>query len=119
MKLNYFNREELDAHQTSFEGKIFGAIAFGTRRPAFTSLNYPWCWVDMPVLNGDTIFEVWSSEQPVLYENTGDILSARNDELIFGCLQTEQSGGLDASAYLAYCRIFDFIDNQKHCPLCG
>jgi chorismate lyase/3-hydroxybenzoate synthase len=114
LDLNYFNHEELDAYQKSFEGKILGAIAFGTRCPASTSLSYPWSWVDMPVLGGDSIFEVWSSEQAALCENNDGILSARNDELIFGCLQTEQSSSLDSAADLAYRRIFDLIDNHKY-----
>jgi len=114
LDLNYFNREELDAYQKSFEDKILGAVAFGTRCPGFTSPSYPWCWVDMPVLGGDTIFEVWSSKQAVLCENNNGILSALNDELIFGCLQIEQSISLDATVDLAYCRIFDLIDNKTY-----
>lgn len=112
--LSYLARSEFAAHQATFSGRMMGAIAFGAQRPPVVAPDFPYAWVDMPVLNGEAVFEVWTSAQPVVREDTGEIVSARNDEILFGCLQMESDGNLDAASYLAYCRIFDFIDSRGY-----
>ncbi len=65
----------------------------------------------MPVLNDDSaMFEVWTSAQPVARADAGDFTAARNEDVLFGCLQLKLDCRLDAASYLAYSRIFDFID---------
>lgn len=108
--LSYLARSEFVARQAAFSGRMMGAIAFGAQRPPVVAPDFPYAWVDMPVLNGEAIFEVWTSTQPVVREDTEEIVSARDDELLFGCLQMDSGNSLDATSYRAYCRIFDFID---------
>ena len=38
----------------------------------------PYAWVDMPVLGGDAMFEVWTSAQPVVREDADGVVAARN-----------------------------------------
>ncbi len=90
---------------------MMGAIAFGAQRPPVLAPDFPYAWIDMPVLNGEAVFEVWTSAQPVVREDTGKIVSARNDEILFGCLQMESGDNLAVASYRAYCLIFDFIDS--------
>jgi len=68
----------------------------------------------MPVLNDESMFEVWTSAQPVVREGAGELVSARNEDVLFGCLQMQLDCRLDAASYLAYSRIFDFIDRQGY-----
>jgi enamine deaminase RidA (YjgF/YER057c/UK114 family) len=68
----------------------------------------------MPVLNDESMFEVWTSAQPVVREDTGELVSARNEDILFGCLQMKLDCGLESASYLAYSRIFDFIDRRGY-----
>lgn len=94
---------------------MLGAVAFGAERPRVASPDFPFAWIDMPVLGGrSTAFEVWLSEQPVVREDAHGIAAARNDEVLFGCVEIEQQASLDTISYLAYSRIFDFIDSREY-----
>jgi enamine deaminase RidA (YjgF/YER057c/UK114 family) len=117
LELRYFGPAEFDAHQAAFGGRTMGAVAFGAHRPPVTAPGFPYAWVDMPVLNGQTVFEVWTSAQPVVRENAAGIESSRNDDILFGCLQMDAGDNLDAASYLAYSRIFDFIDRRDYAHL--
>ena len=112
--VSYLAPGEFASHQATFSGRMIGAIAFGAQRPPVVAPGCPYAWVDMPVLNGEAVFEVWTSAQPVVCEDTGEIVSARNDEMLFGCLQMESGDNLSAATYRAYCRIFDYIDSRGY-----
>jgi len=96
---------------------MMGAVAFGARRPRVTASDCPYAWVDMPVLDDESMFEVWTCAQPVEREDAGDLVSARNDDVLFGCLQTKLDCRLDAASHRAYSRIFDFIDRRGYTHL--
>ncbi len=94
---------------------MLGAVAFGAERPPVSAPDCPYAWVEMPVLNGDSsMFEVWTSAQPVVREDAGELVAARNEDVLFGCLQMKLDRRLDAASYLAYTRIFDFIDSRGY-----
>lgn len=94
---------------------MLGAVAFGAERPHVASPDFPLAWIDMPVLGRrSAVFEVWLSEQPVVRDDAHGIAAARNDEVLFGCIEIEQQASLDATSYLAYSRIFDFIDSREY-----
>jgi chorismate lyase/3-hydroxybenzoate synthase len=117
LELRYFAPAEFDAHQAAFGSRTMGAVAFGAQRPSMAAPAFPYAWVDMPVLNGQTVFEVWTSAQPVVRETAGGIASSRNHDILFGCLQMDTGENLDAASYLAYTRIFDFIDQRDYAHL--
>lgn len=115
LALSYLTREEFADYQTSHQGRMLGAVAFGAARPRVAAPDCPYAWVDMPVLNGESsMFEVWSSAQPVVREDAGDFVAARNDDVLFGCLQMKLDRRLDAASHRAYSRIFDFIDGRDY-----
>ncbi len=93
---------------------MLGAVAFGAQRPRVTAPDCPYAWVEMPVLNDESMFEVWTSAQPVVREDADEIVSARTDDILFGCLQMKLDSGLESASYLAYSRIFDFIDRRGY-----
>jgi len=112
--LSYFSPREFEAHRAEYSDTMLGAVAFGAQRPRVAATGCPYAWVDMPVLNGDSMFEVWTCSQPVVREDHGEFLSARNEDVLFGCLQTTLDRRLDAASYFAYTRIFDFIDSRGY-----
>ena len=114
LALSYLTAGEFEVHKTIHKGRIMGAVAFGTQRPRITVPNYPYAWVDMPALNDRSMFEVWTSAQPAVRDDANELVSARNENILFGCLQTKLDSRLDAASYDAYSRIFDFIDSRGY-----
>jgi chorismate lyase/3-hydroxybenzoate synthase len=114
LALGYLTPGEFAVHQATYKGRMLGAVAFGAMRPRVAAPDCPYAWVDMPVLNDESMFEVWTSDQPVLREDAGELASARNKDILFGCLQMKLDCRLDAATYLAYRRIFDFIDSRGY-----
>jgi enamine deaminase RidA (YjgF/YER057c/UK114 family) len=115
LALRYLTRGEFAAHQALHKGRMLGAVAFGAEQPRVAAPDCPYAWIDMPVLDGSSsMFEVWTSAQPVVREDAGELVAARNEEFLFGCLQTKLDCGLDTASYLAYGRIFDFIDSRGY-----
>lgn len=116
-RLKYLTPHAFEATRSAGEGRILGAIAFGAEPRALTAPDFPFAWVDMPVLGAGTMFEVWLSEEPVIRDAADGVASARNDEVLFGCVQLEHPGSLDEASYIAYGRVFDFIDSRGYSNL--
>jgi chorismate lyase/3-hydroxybenzoate synthase len=114
LALSYLTPGEFAVHQARNPGRILGAVAFGAERPLVAAPDCPYAWVDMPVLNGESMFEVWTCAQPVVREDAGELVAAHNEDILFGCLQMKLDCRLDAASYLAYSRIFDFIDSRGY-----
>jgi chorismate lyase / 3-hydroxybenzoate synthase len=114
LALSYLTPGEFAVHQARYKGRMLGVVAFGTQRPGVTVRDCPYAWVDMPVLEDESVFEVWTCAQPVMREDAGEIVSACNEDILFGCLPTKLDCTLDAASFLAYSRIFDFIDGRGY-----
>jgi enamine deaminase RidA (YjgF/YER057c/UK114 family) len=114
LALSYLTHGEFEVHQARYKGRMLGAVAFGAQRPHVTAPDCPYAWVDMPVLNDESVFEVWTCAQPVAREDAGEFVSARNEDILFGCLPTKLDCTFDAASFLAYSRIFDFIDSRGY-----
>jgi chorismate lyase / 3-hydroxybenzoate synthase len=115
-ELRYFSPAQFAAHRARCSERLLGAVAFGAE-PGLIPPDFPYAWVDMPVLNGETTFEVWTSAEPVVRENADGIASSRNRDTLFGCLQIAADDSLEAASYRAYSRIFDFIDQRGYAHL--
>src|SRR5687767_9140866 len=97
VELAYFSPERFDAARQALDGRLLGAIAFGADRPDAAAPDCPYAWVDMPVLgHRSAVFEVWTSEQPVVRDDVEGLAAARNDEVLFGCVEIEPQASLDA-----------------------
>lgn len=114
LALSYLTRAEFAAHQTRYQGRILGVAAFGAERPRIAAPGCPFAWIEMPVLNEESVYEVWTGAQAVVREEADGLVSARDDELLFGCLQVDAGGELAAASCSAYNRIFDFIDRRGY-----
>jgi chorismate lyase/3-hydroxybenzoate synthase len=115
--LDYLTPAEFLALQARCDDRLLGAIAFGAQPPRSAPPDCPYAWVDMPVLDTGSMFEVWTSAQPVVREKADGLAAARNSDILFGCVRLKLDCKLDAASYLAYSRIFDFIDRRGYTHL--
>lgn len=116
--LAYLRPDELDAYIDRFKDHVLGVIAFGNQL-ATGQVDYPSAWVDMPVLGASSVFEVWTSSEPVVLGKESGIASACSGEALFGCLDVQQMAGesLESATFRAYTGIFDFIDRSGYSHL--
>jgi len=108
--LQYASTAEVGALLHECRGRVLGVVAFGKRAPARKDVIC--AWVDMPTIGADQAFEVWASAAPVQIETSGRIRSARNAQILFGCVEIPEEPGVDYEAliYDEYSRIFDHLD---------
>jgi chorismate lyase/3-hydroxybenzoate synthase len=95
---------------------VLGYLGFGEPDPDHHhhhAGNVPFAWVDMPTVGVGRVFELWASQAPVRTELPGRIRVARNDQVLFGCLQIDEGtpADYDTLIYSNYCLIFDCIDD--------
>jgi chorismate lyase / 3-hydroxybenzoate synthase len=115
LEVAYFSAEEFRESRYVLKERLLGAVAFGAERPQLASPDFPFAWIDMPPLGREgTVFEVWLSEAQVVRDDAHGIQAARDEDVLFGCIELEQQTTLDAASYLAYSRIFDFIDSREY-----
>lgn len=114
LKLHYLTADEFDAQQSAMAENILGAIAFGSSRPILSVTGIPSAWIDMPLLDGGAVFEVWTSDKPVTHSNESGIVASQNDDVLFGCLELNEANDLEFATHQAYSRIFDFIDDRGY-----
>lgn len=114
--LNYLSPKEFEAFRLSRKGHLLGAIAFGSR-PGYDVLDCPFAWIDLLALERESVFEVWTSEQPVLRDDQCGIATTRNEDVLFGCLQIDADTNLESSTRRAYCDVFDAIDRLGYSHL--
>lgn len=117
LRLEYLSAEDLHATRSDKATNILGVIEFGAEPELNPGADFPFAWVDIPVLGASTVFETWLSEHPVVRDDTNGVTSARNDEVLFGCVQIEHPGTLDDASFEAYVRVFDFIDSRGYAHL--
>ena len=123
--LLYVGPEELAACLDRLAGHVLGVAAFGRPLPTSSRVDSPPptrpspIWVDMPVLGGDTQFEIWTSSEPVVCCGDGEISGSCNHEILYGHVETFQADGesLEAATFRAYIKIFDYMDREGYANL--
>lgn len=75
--------------------------------------------VNLPQMFPSPVLEVWRSSAPVLCDQVEDIRLAFTDEIVFGCLEVQESSGsrLDDVARVAYERIIDYCARSGYVHL--
>ena len=113
--LHYVAENEIGAALADSAGAVLGYLGFGEPDPDHHhhAGNVPFAWVDMPTVGVGRVFELWASQAPVRTELPGRIRVARNDQVLFGCLQIDEGtpADYDTLIYSNYCLIFDCIDD--------
>jgi len=114
LRLNYLSKAQFESHCKQYGASVLGALAFGARQPVLTTPEMPYAWIDMPVVEGTPVYETWTSEQSVVRETTGDIISARDPDFVVGCLHVNADHDTEDAARSAYNHIFSFIDGRGY-----
>lgn len=110
--LRYVAGEDIAAALAEHRGHVLGCIGFGEPDRALESAAAPFVHAGMPVVGTERMYELWLSPQPVRGDRRGAICSARNEQVLFGCLEIPGNDGMDYDAlvYEEYCPIFDYLD---------
>lgn len=110
--LRYVAGDHIAAALAGHRGHVLGCLAYGERSPQFDAGPVPFAQASMPVVGAERAYELWLSPLPVRYESRQAIRSARNDQVLFGCLEIPGRGDIDYDAlvYQEYCPIFDYLD---------
>lgn len=118
LELAYLNRAQLHEHLRHAADRVMGIAGFGRKDNGIDDAC-PVIWLDLPVLGGETLFEVWTSNAPVSRGVTSDITWTCNPDALYGCMEITQMPGenLEASTYRAYCSIFDLIEQKSYSTL--
>lgn len=109
--LRYAGAADLNALLEECRGRVLGIVGFG--KPSLERKDIASAWVDMPAIGTDRAFEVWTSTAPVQAETRGRIRSARNAQILFGCVEIPEDDRTDYDVliYNDYCGIFDYLDD--------
>ena len=108
--LHYASTAELDSLLEECRGRVLGLVGYGGPVPGRKDIVST--WVDMPVIGPAQAHEVWVSAESVQIEARGRIRSARNAQVLFGCVAIPEDvdKDYDALIYDDYCGIFDHLD---------
>jgi hypothetical protein len=111
--LHYVAADDIGTALAESGEALLGYLGFGEPDPDHRVGNVPFAWVDLPTVGAGRMFELWASQSPVRTELPGRIRIARNDQVLFGCLQFDEGtrADYDALTYSNYCLIFDCIDD--------
>lgn len=110
--LRYVGSGQIEAALAEHRGHVLGCIGFGEPAAAFDPGSVPFAHAGMPVVGANPACELWLSPEPVRNDRRGAISSARNGEVLFGCLEIPANDSVDYDAliYDEYCPIFDHLD---------
>lgn len=112
LSLSFLTAAEFTAALHQHGSHILGVAAFGEPYAKERNLDFPVVDVALPVVEGDAVFEVWSSNQTVHKVAHAQIRGSYTNELLFGCFEIapDAAGTMQSMSYAAYTRLFDFLD---------
>lgn len=112
--LKYLASDAVDAYLTQCGDRVACVVGFGSKRPAAMQSGYPALWVDTPVLGGDAVYEVWTSDKPVSQYQDESMTGAGNEDIFFGCMSVRLDSKDDFSEVVqrAYSCVFDFLQRN-------
>ena len=117
--LHYLSPEQYVSFAKHSHDHILGVVGYGDKNDIAQNMGVPAVWVDMPVLNSHSIFEVWTSSEPVTHNHDNDIASTQNKTILYGSFAVHQLAGedLESATFRAYSSVFDFMDRQGYSHL--
>lgn len=112
--LRYAADGELAGVLARHRGRILGCIGFGAP-VTVDAPDLPHVQTGMGTVGSRRFHEVWLSPDPVRFERRDRIAAARNDEVLFGCLEIPAGDAdYDVLVYEDYCRLFDYLDEAGY-----
>ena len=117
--LTYLAPEAVGAYLAQCGNRVACVVGFGSNPVATTESGCPVLWVDTPVLGGDAIYEVWTTNKPVSPHQDELIAGAGNEDIFFGRMSFKNSAAEDLSevALHAFSAIFEFLQRSNYSNL--
>jgi enamine deaminase RidA (YjgF/YER057c/UK114 family) len=114
LDLRYLTAAAFETFMKETTPHLLGVIGFGAERPAILAPHVPFDRIDMPSMEDDPVYEVWTADRPATYTRRDVITGMRGDDSLFGCLRLEETPGIapEALAHEAYTKLFDFVDGE-------
>lgn len=116
VSLRYLSEGEVGQYLRQQGEHVACVVGFGANPVASTDTGHPVLWVDMPVYQRDTVYEVWTADKPVTPYQDGPMLGAFNEDVFFGSMSVRLDGAesLNAAAQRAFTIIFDFLQRSEY-----
>ena len=111
--LRYVSGDRIAGDLAEHRGHVLGCLGFGEPAAAFEAGPVPFAHANMPVPGAKRAYEIWMSPLPVHYDRRNSLSSARNDQVLFGCIEIpgNESMHYDVLVYEKYCSIFEYLDD--------
>lgn len=95
---------------------VLGMVAYANPPAIPRDVEFPLAVVNMPVLGGEPLVEVWTSPVPTFCGRERGIAYSRNHLVLFGAVEIKQSDQiwLDRDTHQAISRMLGFIKNQGY-----
>ena len=81
LMLNYLTLIEARLHVVKQATHVMCVVGYGAEQPVVNDPSI--LWVNMPVLGGESVYEVWTSNQPLRSCGDGAIAGKGNDDIFF------------------------------------
>ena len=108
LQLRYLSAFELEAHFARLRDRTLGVVGFGAQ--VAVTADLPAACIDMPVISGGAVYEVWSSSERVVRSRVHDVIAAHDGQTLFGLVQID-AGDVESAGRIAYTRMFAAIEH--------
>lgn len=116
VSLRYLGADEVDAYLRQQGEHVACVVGFGQSAEKIAGSGRLALWVNMPVYGRETVYEVWTADQPVKNYQDGLIRGAVNEDIFFGSMSVPLDGAEDLSgaAQRAFTEIFNFLRHSDY-----
>ena len=118
LALRYIVPEEIDTYLAQSGEHAVCVVGYGMKARAVKA-NCPVIWVSMPVLDGDAVYEVWTSDKPVKDCQNQAIHGVSNEDFFFGRVPVQLDPAMNFGEVVqrAYADTFAFLEHSTHAHL--
>ena len=114
LMLNYHSLSEAKLHLAKQATHVMCVVGYGLEQHKVIDQSV--LWVNMPVLGANSVYEVWTSNQPVRSFGDGAIAGKCNEDIFFGGISIQLDPTLNFSDLVqrAYLDIFNFLQRNAY-----
>ncbi len=111
LRVSYLEEADLQTGSSA----ILAVVGFGGGSAQAVPADRPFALVDMPVLDGPPLYEVWTADAPIASGLMEGLRGAWTPDLFFGCLQiSDTTTRFEQIAYDAYDRVFQVLERTGY-----
>ena len=114
LMLNYHTLGEARLHLAKQATHVMCVVGYGAEQPTVNDPSV--LWVNMPVLGAESVYEVWTSNQPVMSLGDGAIAGKGNEDIFFGgiSIQLDPTQNFSDLVQRTYSDIFAFQQRNAY-----